>query len=178
VKINLSTESMARAAAKRPWLTVGIWLGALVGAFALITILMGTALTNDNNMTNQPESKQADTILGDRLGKQSKIDEMLIVKSETLTVDDAQFKTQVESLFTSVTALGPEVVLGGTNYYQTGDKTLVSADRHSTLIPLYMPLDGDKHVQQIYQIIDKITQQARLRSLRPAALRLTQTRTD
>ena len=54
MKINLGTESLARAAARRPRLTVAVWGLVLVGAFVLITFLMGGALTKDNKMTNNP----------------------------------------------------------------------------------------------------------------------------
>jgi RND superfamily putative drug exporter len=110
-------------------------------------------------MTNNPEYKKASDILDARLGKSTKIDETIIVHSDTLTVDDAAFKTQVESLLTDMTALGPDVVLGGTDYYQTKQEALVSADRHSTMIPIAMPLDGDKHVDPLYKIEDKVTAQ-------------------
>jgi RND superfamily putative drug exporter len=158
MKINLSTEALARASAKKPWLAVGIWIAVLIGAYALMNIFSGS-LTNNNDMTNNPEYKKASDILDGRLGKSTKIDETIIVHSDTLTVDDAAFKTQVESLLTDMTALGPDVVLGGTDYYQTKQEALVSADRHSTMIPIAMPLDGDKHVDPLYKIEDKVTAQ-------------------
>jgi putative drug exporter of the RND superfamily len=156
MKLSLGTESIARAAARRPWITVGVWAAVLAAAFVMVSALLGGALTNDNRMTNQPESMKAQAITDERLGKSDKIDEMIIVSSPTLTVDDAAFQTQVESLFTDLNALGNTVVQGGATYYMTGDKTLVSADRHATLIPFTMPKDGDQHIEQVYALTDKV----------------------
>jgi RND superfamily putative drug exporter len=108
-------------------------------------------------MTNNPEYKQGSNILDARLGKSDKIDETVIVHSDTLTVDDTAFKTQVESLLADMTALGTDVVLGGADYYQTKQEAMVSADRHSTLIAISMPPDGDKHVAPLYKLEDAVT---------------------
>jgi RND superfamily putative drug exporter len=67
MKINLSTESLARASARRPWVTVGVWIGAMAAAFVLIFTLLSGALTTDMEIMNNPESKQAQTIMEDRL---------------------------------------------------------------------------------------------------------------
>jgi RND superfamily putative drug exporter len=157
MKINLGTQSLARAAARRPWLTVGIWAGVLVAAFLLISLLMGGVLTNDNKMLNQPEAVKAQNILDSRLGKSDNIDETIIVQSKTLTVDDTQFKNQVEELQTGLIGLGNTVVVGAVNYYETGDQSMVSTDRHSTIIAFSMPPGGDKNIEQVYSITDKIT---------------------
>ena len=157
MKINLGTKSLARAAARRPWVTVGIWAGVLVAAFLLISLFMGGVLTNDNKMLNQPEAIKAQNILDSRLGKTDNIDETIVVNSKTYTVDDAAFRTQVEELQTSLIGLGDSTVIGAVNYYTTGDPSMVSADKHSTIIAFQMPKGGDKNIEQVYAITDKIT---------------------
>jgi putative drug exporter of the RND superfamily len=157
MKINLGTQSLARAAARRPWLTVGIWAGILVLAFLSISLMMGGVLTNDNKMLNQPEAVQAQNILDSRLGKSDNINETVIVQSSTLTVDDPQFKSQVTELQAQLIGLGDQVVVGAVNYYETGDPSMISADRHSTIIAYAMPKGGDKNIEQVYQLTDKIT---------------------
>jgi putative drug exporter of the RND superfamily len=150
------TESLARAAARRPWVTIGIWGAALVAALMIITFLLGGALTNDNNMTNNPESVQANNILNDRLGKSDKMQEMVILHSATWTVDDPQFQAQTDILFNRLMALDESVVVGGVNYYTAKDPALVSSDRHSLLITLTMPLGADKQVELVYQAADAV----------------------
>ncbi len=149
------TESLARSCARRPWVTISAWVVVLAAAALLMRFFLSDALTTDMQFYDNPESRQAQTLLDERLGKgDNSLKEMIIVQSQALTVDDSMFRDQVESLFAKVTALGPDAVLGGVNYYMTGDKSLVSADRHSTLIMLSMPKGAEKQVQKIYEIGD------------------------
>ncbi len=151
------TESLARACARRPWLTVGIWAAAVVLAVFSMANLLGGALVTDAKPTNNPESSQAVTVMNERLGiKESEnLDEMVIVRSDTLTVDDAAFRERVQSVYGDLAALGPETFLGGATYDMTQDPAMVSPDRHSTFIPFTMPPDGDKKMDQVYAIGDK-----------------------
>ena len=87
MKLNLSTEALARGAGRRPWVTIGAWFAILVAAFVLTGTLLGDALTMDDTLTNNPESSRADNLLQERLGESNNtIDEMAIVRSTTLTV--------------------------------------------------------------------------------------------
>src|SRR4030042_2304045 len=130
-------ESLARACARRPWLTVGIWVVAMaLAVFSMITLL-GGALVTDARPTNNPESMVGLDLMNERLGIDTSkmIDEMIIVRSSTLTVDDAEFRTLVDNIFADIAALGPDVFLGGATYYMAQDSSMVSPDRHTTLIP-------------------------------------------
>ena len=156
MKLNFSTESLARRAGSRPWTVIGIWLVVVVAALMLITTLLGDALTTEDRMTNNPESMQADSLMGERLGGEDTTGEMIIVRSTTFTVDDPEFRSQVEGLFADLTSLGDEVVLGGTHYYEEGDESLVSDNRHSTFIPLAMPAAGaEEVVGQVHEVVDR-----------------------
>jgi putative drug exporter of the RND superfamily len=156
MKFSLGTEGLARACAKRPWLTIGIWAGVLAVAVVLISTLLGGALTNENKMTNLPESAQASQIMEQRLGKTDNLDENVIIAAKNITVDDPLFKAQVEELYADMAALGPQVFVGGATYYSTNNPVLVSADRHSTMIAYQMPKDGDKHIEAVYSLCDRI----------------------
>jgi len=151
------TEKLARLCARRPWVTVGVWTGVLAIAVFLMATLLGGALTTDVKPTNNPESSQAQTIIDERLGNvdTGEMDEILIVKSSTLTVDDPAFQNKVETIYADLIALGPDVVLGGVNYYMTGQDALVSPDRHTTMISFMMPPDGDEKIDTIYALGDK-----------------------
>ena len=155
MKLNLGTESLARASARHPWVTIGIWIGVLAAAVILISTMLGGVLTTDMVITNNPESKQADTILEERLGKDDTLEELIIIRSPEMTVDDAAYRQQVEALFADVLAIGDDVVLGGATYYMTGAEYLVSPDRHSTFIAVTMPKGSEAQVEKIYQAADK-----------------------
>ena len=152
MKLNLSTESLARSSARRPWFTVGAWVAGLVVSVALIIGLLGSAITTDDYFTNKPESERAEDLLRDRgidLGPSTS--EIVIVRSETLTVDQPEYSSFVESLFGDLKALGDKVISGGTHYYQTGAESLVSEDRNTTIIPF----DHANEIEAVFEVIDQ-----------------------
>ncbi len=151
---SLSTENLARACARHTWRTVGVWLGGLAVAIALTATLLGDALTTNSTFTNNPESVQADALLSERLGETGTTDEIVIVRSSSLTVDDPAYRSYVEELYGDLTALGEGVVAGGTHYYLAGDETLVSADRRTTLLTLAMPDGAAEAVVQVQEVVE------------------------
>ncbi len=155
MNLNLSTESLARGSARRPWITIGAWLTVLVAAFVLTGALLGDTLTTEDGPTNNPESVRGNDLLNDRIGESNNtINEMAIVGSTTLTVDDPAYQSYVEALYVDFTALGDEMIAGGTHYYITGDESLVSADRRTTLMPLTIPQAAKEKVDQLFQVVD------------------------
>ena len=62
--------------------------------------------------------------------------DVIIVRSESFTVDDYEFRVFVESLFTDPTSLGRATIWQGTNFYSSGVQSLVSEDHHATIIPI------------------------------------------
>jgi RND superfamily putative drug exporter len=153
----LSTEGLARASARRPWWTIGIWIGLFVLAGFLITSLLSDALTTEADLTTNPESKQGRTLIEERLHGPQRVREVVIVQSETLTVDDAAFQARVEELYGEISALGPEVIAGGTNYYRSGDPTLVSDDGHTTILQFSMAgtfEDAGDNIDEVLDVVD------------------------
>jgi RND superfamily putative drug exporter len=151
------TESLARVCARRRWWVVGGWAAAIVLAIFAVITLLGGALVTDAEFTNAPESMVAYNLMNDRLGTADSktLDEMIIVRSDTLTVDDPAFAAEVNKVYTDLMAMGPDAVLGGVTYYMVQDASLVSADRHSTLIPFQMPQDNYEKITDIYAMTDR-----------------------
>ena len=145
----LSTEALARGSARRPWTVIGAWVLILVAAFVAIGALLSDSLTTEVGFTNNPESKRAETLLEERLRGPDQTNEIVIVRSGEKTVDDAEFQDTVESVYGGVIGLGAEIVEGGTNFYQSGDETLVSADRHTTILPFVMAGDHEDALDNI-----------------------------
>ena len=155
--LNLSTEALAGASARRPWLTIMIWVGLFLVAGFLIMSLLEDALTTDAQVTTNPESRQARTLIEDRLRGPQRVNEIIIVQSASVTVDDEEFRTFVEDLHSEVAALGPEVIASGTNYYQGGDESLVSDDRHVTILPFSMAgtfEDAGENIGEVLDVLD------------------------
>jgi len=154
----ISTEGLARASARHPWLVIGAWIGVFITSIALIGTLLSDALTTEVAFTNNPESKRAENVLEDRLRGPRPANEVVIVQSGELTVDDPQFQSFVESVYGDVTALEPDIVAGGTNFYQSGDESLVSADRKITILPFVMAGDEeDAHdnIAPVLKVVDE-----------------------
>ncbi|MFC1865420.1 MMPL family transporter [Chloroflexota bacterium] len=135
MKFDFSIESMARRSTTHPWITIGIWVLFLFIAIGLVITMMGDALTTDIGPTGNPESEQGWNLINERFSgaaEPSERTEVVLVRSLERMVDDPLFQSYVEDLFVAFSNLGPEVIPGGTHYYQSGDESLVSFDRHTT----------------------------------------------
>ena len=153
----LSTEYLARASARRPKRTIAVWLVALVVGMGLAAGLFNSAVTTEFNALNGTESKRASALLEDRFRGPVGIRDVVIVRSAESTVDAPAYRQFVEGLHKDIVALGGEVVASATTYYQTGDETLVSADRHSTLLPLVMAgdlMEAESNVGEVHELLD------------------------
>ena len=152
----LSSESLARGSARRPWITIGVWVLALVLFIASAATLLADALVFEFKLANDADSVVADKLIEERHTGPQRTNEIIIVRSQSLTVDDEAFKSKVESTFQSVTGLGDEIVESGVHYYLTGDESLVSSDRRTTLIPITMAGDSTaatKNIKDVREVL-------------------------
>ena len=150
--MRLSTASLARGAARRPWLTVGAWALALIVAAAVIVLVLPGSLTAQYTFFGRPGSQVGKQLVADRLGQPQKANEVIVVRSPTLTADDPAFRAAVLRLQRQVEALGAGVVERVASAYAGGDETLMSADGHTTILPVVMA--GD--LTQAESTIDKV----------------------
>ena len=148
----ISPESLARSSASRPLVVMAVWLALAILAVLIAGALLDSATTTELRLTGNVESERAKRLLEDRLGSRT-ISEIVVIQSESLTVDDEAFKEKAEEIFASLVALGPETVTGGLNYYLTGDETLVSADRTTTIMPMIMAGELEEAIGNIEQIV-------------------------
>jgi putative drug exporter of the RND superfamily len=144
--LGLSPQALASRSARRPWVTVGLWLAAIVVAMALIVLLIGDALQTDVGPTNSPESERAEDLLDERftITETTERTEVVLVRSTGLTVEDPAFQAFVEGVVTDFLGLGPELIPSAVTYYDTGDQSLVSLDRHTTGVVLTRLIKGDQ----------------------------------
>lgn len=154
-----TTEHLARISAKNPWKTVCIWLILIVGSGYLIMNYLGSALTNDISFSKDLESKQAHDILASAFNIPDTWTETILITSTTKTVDDPEFKSTVENIYSKVTAL-KEHVASGVNYYLAQTPALVSADKRMTIIPLTMvggQKEADENVKAVRAVLGSNT---------------------
>ncbi|MGI9648190.1 MAG: MMPL family transporter [Acidimicrobiia bacterium] len=110
--MNLNPESIARGSSKRPWTVIGAWIGLLVLGAVLTSLFLTENLTTDFDFTDEPEAKQAELLLEDRLRGPANFSELVVVSSRPGTAGDADFQGYVDALVVAVSDLGPEIVLG------------------------------------------------------------------
>ena len=119
---------------------------------------IGDVLTTEANLTTNPDSVRGADLLEDRLRGPDPVTETVIVQSETLTVDDAEFQARVEETTTGLLALEGFVDFA-TNYYENENEGLVSEDRRTTLIPVTLAVEFDDAVDGIHNFIDIVHEQ-------------------
>jgi putative drug exporter of the RND superfamily len=126
-----TTEGLARASARRPWVTLGLWAVAIAVAGWLSSQYLSDALTTSVDFTNTPEAKQAQELIEERFSEEG-ITEVFILNSPEAEVDDPAFEQAVRTLQAEATEAGAEAV----TFYDTQDPSMVSGDRQTTLMPV------------------------------------------
>jgi uncharacterized membrane protein YdfJ with MMPL/SSD domain len=146
------TERIARACAAHPGRTFVAWGIVLVASIAAIATLM-TGLTTDAVVTGNPESAQAERIYAGAFppDPQRFVTDVIVVRSDQLTVDSPEFRRVVDSLEREARNSG--ALVSSRTYYSTGDRSLVSRDRHATLIPVFVV--DDEHVDTVLELLEQ-----------------------
>ena len=151
-----SSPALARAAALHPWRTVALWGAALVGAVAIIVLLLSGSLTAQYSFLGNPDSQVGRDLLAERMNMPIKANEVVIVRSQTETASDPAFKAFALDLQGQIAALGPSVVDGVASAWQGGDKTMISADGRTTILPLVMAGDvtqAEKNIDKVHAVV-------------------------
>jgi uncharacterized membrane protein YdfJ with MMPL/SSD domain len=149
----LSTERLARACATRPWRTVGVWVLALVLAIATIVALLD--LTTEGELTSNPESERGYEAIGRHIPpdpNEEYVNELILVRSGRMTVDDKAFRDKVGAVLASVQQSG--VANNAESFYSSRDESLVSRDRTASLIPVGLRGDCEKGAGVLAGIVE------------------------
>ncbi len=154
--MRLSTTSLARGSARRPWLTLGVWGAALVVAGVIIAFVLPGSLTAQYSFLGNPDSKRGLDLMEQRLNMPQKANEVVIVRSTNASASDPAFRANVLVLQQDIAALGPGIVDSVASAYRGGDKTLISADGHTLILPVVMAGDltqADKNIDKVHDIV-------------------------
>jgi RND superfamily putative drug exporter len=152
--MRLSPQGVARWSATHRFRVIGLWVVLFVVGGWLTSSYLSGALTTQANFANNPDSKQAQTLLEQRLTGPRHANEVVIVRSDSNTVSDPQFKAYVARLKSDLDALKPAVVQQTTDPYRAGNR-FVSNDHHATLIPVTMAGSRDDANANIDQVLDR-----------------------
>jgi len=136
-------ELLARVSARRPLLVLAVWVVLVAAALVSINALLHSATTTDLRLAGRYESERASKLLEDGLRGPERLAEIVIVQSQSLTVDDDAFRAKVEAVHLDISSLGPEVISGGidgsplSHYYQLIDAgAAITQDQAQQLLPL------------------------------------------
>jgi RND superfamily putative drug exporter len=134
------TERLARVSSRHPWRVVAAWVTAIVVALALVAAFFPGNLTTTGHVTGHPESERAEAAFYQSFPPDPNTpDELVVVRSSRYTVAQPAFKDFVTRLARQAAATG--VVYRAFSYYTSGNRALVSSDRHATLIGIQRQRD-------------------------------------
>ena len=143
-------ESLARVSSRRPWRVVLLWVVALVVSIGVIGALLPSALTTDSEVTSNPESEQAYELLFERIPPDEEfVNELVIVHSPELVVEDPAFETKVRDLRSDIEALG--VTHHIEDHLSSPD--LVSEDRHSAVLTIGMGPNAEDNIEGVIEVV-------------------------
>jgi uncharacterized membrane protein YdfJ with MMPL/SSD domain len=148
---SFSPRRLAAIAVARPRRVLAVWgVVALVG-FVLISGFLGSALSSEGDVTSNPESKQAQDLIDERFPEREAVDEVVIVRSEELTVTAPAFRERVESL---VEELGEsDSVEEVSSYLDPRGDVLVSSDAHATMLPVVLAGEEEESIDDVVEIV-------------------------
>jgi putative drug exporter of the RND superfamily len=169
--VKLNPETLARASSRHPGRTVAIWAVILVLGFGASAVMLSSALTTDFDFSNNPEAKQAKTILDQEKLEQDVIPETFVMTNGAGTVSDPAFQGQVNAALNDLRALGADVVTTVPAAYplpadQQNDPQVAalgpidSQDGTAVLFTVILAGDSDQtasHVNQLNDIRDRYT---------------------
>src|SRR5829696_5568329 len=139
------TERVAIWTSHRPRLTLIGWALALVAAIAISAAFLGDALSGDEEVTGDTESRRADRLQAQRLADGSPdATEVVVLRSATATVDQPRFQRRVETVAEAVQRTGAVQV---TTFYDTGDRRLVSRDEHASGMLVALGRDAEDDIE-------------------------------
>ena len=122
-------------------------------AVVLVGGLLGDNLTSEGKVTNDPESLRAYALQSERFPQQEGFDELVIVRSETLRVEDEPFRAKVEELATALQAT--DATEGASTYNATDDRSLASPDGHATMITITLVEPGEDHIEEVLEVVQR-----------------------
>jgi hypothetical protein len=126
----------------------------MVIALLLIVALLKTAISTQEKFTTVPESQVAAQLITQLRGDVHHATEVVIVRSNDVTVTHPVFRAFVDTLSATIEALAPEIVQPESllTYYRVGARALISADGHATVLVFHMAGSreaAEEHVQTL-----------------------------
>jgi RND superfamily putative drug exporter len=140
----LSTEKIAGASARRPWLVVGTWVVLLL-AGGFLASGVGDVLTTEGDVSVTMEAERAEDLARYIRNQPQPLVEQVVVLSETETVAGAAYSLFVRNLAADLARL-PNV--DAVHTYLDGGEGRVSEDGRKTLITVTLTKSADGNLSR------------------------------
>jgi uncharacterized membrane protein YdfJ with MMPL/SSD domain len=149
------TERLAVWCSRRPWATLAIWAVVLLAASGVNGAFLGDALSGDEEVTSDTESRRADELRaaqqrGAASFRQIDASEVVVVWSDTATVANRSFETKALAIAADLRRAGAVEV---TTFYDSGPQRLVSADRDATAMLVALGPDAEDAIEDIVDVV-------------------------
>src|SRR5829696_6915278 len=150
------TKQLAVWSSRRPWLTLAGWALALVVAIAISAAFLDDALSADEGVTSDPDSRRADELVierfADELGPPGRdATEVVVVRSASATVDEARFKRRIQGIAAQLRRAGSTRV---TSFYDTGERRMVSPDRDATWMLVDLGREAEGEIEAVVDAVE------------------------
>jgi uncharacterized membrane protein YdfJ with MMPL/SSD domain len=149
------TEQLTVWSSRRPWLTLAGWALALVAAVAICAAFLGDALSGDEEVTSDTESRRADELaferFADERGRRGRdATEVVVVRSPRATADEPRFEQRVQGIAGELRRAGATQV---TTFFDTGERRLVSRDRDATGMLVALGRDAEDDIEGVVDAV-------------------------
>ncbi len=148
------TGKLAALATRNPWRVVAVWALIFVVAGAISGVFPAD-MTTDANFTNEPDSKRVDDLLESRMDGARSPNELIVVKSDGVTVDSPEFQAFVTDLQANIVAESDGFVGEIVSYYDTQDSSLISDDQQAMFLPVFIGDYGVSADSYIHAVEDE-----------------------
>ena len=150
---SLSPRRLAAIAVAHPRRVLAVWGVVALVSFGLISGFLESALSSEGDVTSNPESKQAQDLIDERLPGRDALDEVGIVRSEESRVTAPAFRERVRSLAQELDR--SDSVEEVSSYLDPHGEALVSSDAHATILPVVLAGDEEESIHDVVKIVQR-----------------------
>jgi putative drug exporter of the RND superfamily len=145
-------ERLAVWSGRRPFRTIAGWGVLLMVAIGIVVSFLGDALSGDEEVTRQTESRRGDELLSERLppGAKPEVSEVVVIRSDRLSAGDAGFRERVVCIERRLEADGAVV----TTFYETSDERLVSAGGDATALLVALRDEAEDRIEGVVEAVE------------------------
>lgn len=148
------TERLARYAALHPRRMLALWAGIFVASAVVIALLLPSALTTEQGTTNEPESERGYEAVARHLPpSDDAVNEVVVVRAPGRDVTrDPEVRREIEAVAARLEATGRTRSV--TSFYASGDPSLVSPDRDTTVLLVAMGPDAEEGIVDVIEAVE------------------------